>query len=52
MVRRGTSARARATGEFLVFISQDAYPVATDWLARLTAPMRAEAMSSASTDVS
>jgi glycosyltransferase involved in cell wall biosynthesis len=29
-----------ATGEFLVFISQDAYPVADDWLSRLIAPMR------------
>jgi rhamnosyltransferase len=34
---------ARASGEFLVFISQDAYPVAPDWLERLIAPMRAEA---------
>jgi rhamnosyltransferase len=32
-----------AGGEFLVFISQDAYPEHGDWLARLTAPMRAEA---------
>jgi rhamnosyltransferase len=34
---------ASASGEFLVFISQDAYPVASDWLIRLTAPMRSEA---------
>ena len=31
---------AQARGEHLVFISQDAYPIATDWLARLTAPLR------------
>ncbi len=31
-----------ARGDLLVFISQDAYPVAEDWLARLSAPLRAE----------
>jgi rhamnosyltransferase len=31
-----------ATGEFLVFISQDAYPIADDWLSRLIAPMRSD----------
>jgi rhamnosyltransferase len=30
----------RSHGELLVFISQDAYPVSSDWLERLTAPMR------------
>ena len=34
---------ALARGDVLVFISQDAYPVAEDWLARLTAPLRADA---------
>lgn len=29
-----------ASGEVLVFISQDAYPVDEDWLERLTAPLR------------
>ncbi len=29
-----------ASGEMLVFISQDAYPVDEDWLERLTAPLR------------
>ncbi len=33
---------AIARGEVLVFISQDAYPVSADWLARLTAPLRAD----------
>lgn len=32
----------RAAGELLVFISQDAYPVGTDWLARLSAPLLAD----------
>lgn len=31
---------SRAQGELLVFISQDAYPVADGWLALLTAPLR------------
>lgn len=31
-----------ASGEILVFISQDAYPVDEHWLERLTAPLRAE----------
>ncbi len=31
-----------ARGELLVFISQDAYPVSEDWLARLTAPLHAD----------
>lgn len=31
---------ARACGELLVFISQDAYPVDAAWLARLTSPLR------------
>jgi rhamnosyltransferase len=31
---------ARSTGDLLVFISQDAYPVDTDWLARLSEPLR------------
>jgi rhamnosyltransferase len=31
-----------AQGELLVFISQDAYPVEEDWLARLSAPLHAE----------
>lgn len=31
-----------ARGELLVFISQDAYPVGEDWLARLTAPLRSD----------
>jgi rhamnosyltransferase len=34
---------SRAHGEFLVFISQDAYPISPDWLSRLTAPMQTEA---------
>jgi rhamnosyltransferase len=32
-----------AGGEFLIFISQDAYPTESDWLARLTAPLREDA---------
>ena len=39
---RNLGARS-AGGEFLVFISQDAYPVADDWLKRLLAPMRSGA---------
>jgi rhamnosyltransferase len=39
---RNLGARS-AAGEFLVFISQDAYPVADDWLERLLAPMRSGA---------
>lgn len=31
-----------AAGEVLAFLSQDAVPVGTDWLARLTAPLRAD----------
>lgn len=31
---------SRARGEYLVFISQDAYPVDGQWLQRLTVPMR------------
>jgi rhamnosyltransferase len=31
---------SRAAGEVLVFISQDAFPVGTDWLERLTRPLR------------
>ncbi|MGI8715024.1 MAG: glycosyltransferase [Solirubrobacteraceae bacterium] len=32
-----------ARGEFLVFISQDAYPVDSGWLVRLVGPLRSEA---------
>ena len=31
-----------ARGQLLVFISQDAYPVSDDWLAKLTAPLQAD----------
>ncbi len=31
-----------ASGDMLVFISQDAFPLGSDWLARLTAPLREE----------
>ncbi len=33
---------AKARGDLLVFISQDAVPVGEDWLARLVAPLRAD----------
>lgn len=33
---------ARARGDVLVFISQDAVPVGEEWLARLVAPLRAD----------
>lgn len=32
----------QAAGDLLVFISQDAYPIDTDWLARLSEPLRAD----------
>ncbi len=32
----------RAAGDLLVFISQDAYPIDTDWLALLSEPLRAD----------
>jgi rhamnosyltransferase len=32
----------RAAGDLLVFISQDAYPIATDWLALLSEPLRTD----------
>ncbi|PZR66947.1 MAG: glycosyl transferase family 2, partial [Solirubrobacterales bacterium] len=38
---RNVGARA-ATGDLLVFISQDAYPVDEHWLERLTRPLRAQ----------
>jgi rhamnosyltransferase len=33
---------SHARGDILIFISQDAYPTESDWLALLTAPLRAE----------
>lgn len=33
---------SNAQGDILIFISQDAYPTESDWLARLTAPLRTQ----------